>query len=70
MIPSSRSLLSRDKRLSLRSWNQSGVQKNVLEINFLRLNHLEIFLKEFHLTIAKKSRSSPWRSEGNNKSDK
>ena len=28
-IPSSRSLLSRDKRLPLDTWNQSGVQENV-----------------------------------------
>ena len=30
MIPSSRSLLSRDKRLPLNTWNQSGVQENFL----------------------------------------
>ena len=29
MIPSSRSLLSRDKRLPLDTWNQSGLQENV-----------------------------------------
>ena len=29
MIPSSRSLLSRDKRLPHDTWNQSGVQENV-----------------------------------------
>ena len=29
MIPSSRALLSRDKRLPLDTWNQSGVQENV-----------------------------------------
>ena len=53
MIPSSRSLHSRDKRMPLDTWNQSGVQENVfLEINFLRLIHLEIFL-EFHLTTCK-----------------
>ena len=34
MIPSSRSLLSRDKRLPCDTWNQSGVQKNVFAINF------------------------------------
>ena len=31
MIPSSRSLLSRDKRLPLNTWNQSGLQENVFE---------------------------------------
>ena len=29
MIPSSRSLLSRDKRLSFDTWNTSGLQENV-----------------------------------------
>ena len=29
MIPSSRSMLSRDKRLPLDTWNQSGLQENV-----------------------------------------
>ena len=29
MIPSSRSMLSRDKRLPLESWNTSGIQENV-----------------------------------------
>ena len=34
MIPSSRSLLSRDKRLPLDTWNQSGLQENVLGNQF------------------------------------
>ena len=46
-------MLSRDKRLPLDTWNQSGVQENVFEINFLRLIHLKIFPKEFHLTTCK-----------------
>ena len=53
MIPSSRALLSRDKRLPLDTWNLSGVQENVLEINFPRLIHPEIILKEFNLTTCK-----------------
>ena len=55
MIPSSRALLSRDKRLPLDTWNQSGVQENVFEINFLRLIHLEIFFKEFNLTTCEET---------------
>ena len=55
MIPSSRALLSRDKRLPLDTWNQSGVQENVFGNRFLRLIHLEIFLKEFHLTPCKET---------------
>ena len=31
MIPCSRSMLSRDKRLPLDMWNQSGLQNNVFE---------------------------------------
>ena len=34
MIPSSRALLSRDKRLPLDSWNQSGLQENVFGNQF------------------------------------
>ena len=34
MIPSSRSLLSRDKRLPLDIWNQSGLQENVFGNQF------------------------------------
>ena len=34
MIPSSRSLLSRDKRLPLATWKQSGLQENVFENQF------------------------------------
>ena len=36
MIPSSRSMPSRDKRQHFDAWNQSGLQENVLVINFLR----------------------------------
>ena len=34
MIPSARALLSRDKRLPLDTWNQSGLQENVLGNQF------------------------------------
>ena len=51
MIPSSRSMLSCDKGLPLDTWNTSGLQENVLVINFLRLIHPEIILNEF-LTLA------------------
>ena len=34
MIPSSRTLLSREKRLPLDTWNQSGVQENVFGHRF------------------------------------
>ena len=38
MIPSSRSLLSRDKRLPFDTWNQSGVQENVFGNQFSTLD--------------------------------
>ena len=59
MIPSSRALLSRDKRLPLDTWNLSEVQENVLEINFPRLIHPEIILKEFNLTTCKVIEKQP-----------
>ena len=55
MIPSSRSLLSRDKRLPIDTWNQSGLQEMCLEINVLRSIHSEIILKEFNLTTCKET---------------
>ena len=57
MIPSSRSLISRDERLPLDTWNQSGLHENFffLEINFLRLIHPEINRKEFNLTTCKET---------------
>ena len=53
MIPSSRSILRRDKRLPLDKWNTSGLQETFLVINFLRLIHTEIILKEFYGWTAK-----------------
>ena len=59
MIPSSRSLLSRDKRLPLDTWNQSGLQeKKVFGINFLRLIDPEIILKEFNFDDAQRNREA------------
>ena len=47
MIPSARSMLSRDKRLPLDTWNTSGLQENVLGKPFLQMIHPEIVFKEF-----------------------
>ena len=38
MIPGSRSLVSRDKRMPLDTWNQSGVQENVFGNQFSTLD--------------------------------
>ena len=48
VIPSSSSLLSRNKRLPFDTWNAPGLQENVfLVINVLQLVCPEILLKEF-----------------------
>ena len=65
MIPGSRSLLSRDERLPLDPWNQYGLQENVfLEINFLRLTHTEIILKEFSLAHHKENKDQFHKLQG------
>ena len=53
MIPSSRALLSRDKDCRLTRGINPEYRKTFVEIHFLRLIHLEIFLKEVHLTTCK-----------------
>ena len=50
VIPSSRSMRSRDKRLPLDIWNTLGLQENILAINLLYLIHPDNILKE--LTLA------------------
>ena len=46
IIPSSRSMLSRDKRLPLNTRNSSGLQENVFGNHFSTLINSEIILKE------------------------
>ena len=66
MIPSSRSLPSRDKRLPIDTWNESGFQDNFFffEINFLRLIQPEIILVEFNLTTCKATEKQSLKREG------
>ena len=67
MSPSSRSMLSRDKRLPLDFWDTSGLQENgFLVINFLRLIFTEIILKEFTLVQHQERQDQfhkQWRQE-------
>ena len=51
MIPSSRSLLSRDKRLPLDTWNQIWIAGKCFGNQFLRLIHPEIVIKEIPHSI-------------------
>ena len=70
-LRSSRSLLSRDKRLPLDTWNQSGVQeKRFWKSIFYVWLTSRFSSKNFIWRRAKKSKSSNWRSKGKNKSDK
>ena len=55
MIPSSRSMLSRDKRLPLDTWNTSGPQENVFGNQFSTFDSPEIILKEFTLAHHKEN---------------
>ena len=64
MIPSSRALLSRDKRLPLDTWNNLDHKTTYLESNFLRLVHPEIILKEFNLTTCKETGKQLQKQEG------
>ena len=47
VIPSSRSMLSRDKRLPFDTWNTSGLQENFFGNQFLHLIRPKIIIKEF-----------------------
>ena len=69
-IPSSRSLLSRDRRLLLDTWNRSRLQENVSVIKFLRLIHPQIILKEFNLTTCKETKKQSLKIRSKNKPDK
>ena len=61
VIPSSRSLLSRDKRSPLDTWNQAGVQENVFgnQIFYVRFTQRSSS-KNSIWQRAKKPRSGPW----------
>ena len=64
MIPSSRSMLSHDKRLPLDTWNMSGLQENVFGDQFLQLIHPEIILKEFTLAHHKERKNQCHKQQG------
>ena len=65
MIPSSRSLLSRDKRLPLDTWNILGLQGNVFgNSKFLRMIHPVILFKEFTLAHHKENQGQFHRPQG------
>ena len=65
IIPSSRSPLSRDKRLPLDTWNASGLQeKTFLVINFLRLIHPRDHHQGIHPYAPQRERGSVPQATG------
>ena len=65
MIPSSRSMLSRDKRLPLDTYGtHRDYRKTFLVINFLLLIHPEIILKEFTLAHHKENEDQFYEQQG------
>ena len=59
MIPSSRALLSRDKRLPLDTWNQFALQENVFGNQSSTFDSPRDNLKEFNLTTCKETVQQP-----------
>ena len=64
MIPSSRSMLIRDKRLPLDTWNTSGLQENVFGNQFSTFHSPEIVLKEFTLAKHKENEDQFHKLQG------
>ena len=61
MIPSSRSMLSRDKRLPLDTWNTSGLQESVFGNHLV---HPEIIIKEFTIAHHKENEDQFHKLQG------
>ena len=64
MIPSSHALLSRDKRLPLDTWNQSGLQENVFGHQFSTCDSPRDCLEEFNLTTCIETEKQSLKQEG------
>ena len=71
MIPSSRALLSRDKRLPLDTWNQSGVQENVFGNQFSTFGSNRDFPQRISSHSVQSNReAAPHQTKVKSKSDK
>ena len=65
MIPSSRAVLSRDKRLPLDTWNQSGLQENVFENQISTFDSPKDYPQRIQSDDVQRNRESrPWSREG------
>ena len=64
MIPSSRSVLSRDKRVALDTWNQSGLQENVSGNQFSMFDSFRDHRQEIHPCAPRRERGSVPQATG------
>ena len=64
MIPSSRVFLSRDKRLPLDTWNQSGLQENVVENQFSTFDSPRDYSKRIQSHDLQRNREAAPETEG------
>ena len=64
MIPSSRAMLSRDKRLSLDTWNTSGLQENVFGKQFSTLDSPRDHHRGIQLCAPQRERGSVQQATG------
>ena len=64
IIPSFRSMLSRDQRLPSDTWNTSGLQEQVFGNQFSTFGSLEIILKEFILAHHKENEDQFLKLQG------
>ena len=64
IIPSFRSMLSRDQRLPSDTWNTSGLQDQVFGNQFSTFGSLEIILKEFILAHHKENEDQFLKPQG------
>ena len=64
MIPSSRALLSRDKRLPLDTWSQSGVQENVFGNPFSTFDSPTDFPQQIQSDSVQRNREAVPEAEG------
>ena len=64
MIPSSRSTLSRDKRLPLDTWNTSVLQENVLGNQFSTFDSPRDHSQGIHLRAPQRKRGSVQQATG------
>ena len=64
MIPGSRSMLSRDKRLPLDTWNTSGLQENVFGNQFFTFDSLRDDSRGVHLCAPQRARGSVPQATG------